>query len=97
VLEPAYVPAFDLATEVIVAHAHRSEEFSEEERFQPERLVRNIAARKVSARYVPDVDEIVRIVAAEALAGDVVVVMSNGGFGGIHSKLLTALRGRHHG
>jgi UDP-N-acetylmuramate: L-alanyl-gamma-D-glutamyl-meso-diaminopimelate ligase len=37
------------------------------------------------------VDDIVRAVAAEAGTGDLVVLMSNGGFGGIHQKLLRAL------
>jgi UDP-N-acetylmuramate: L-alanyl-gamma-D-glutamyl-meso-diaminopimelate ligase len=37
------------------------------------------------------VDDIVRSVASESRAGDVVVLMSNGGFGGIHGKLLQAL------
>ena len=41
--------------------------------------------------HVGEVDTIVRTIAAEAREGDVVVVMSNGGFGGIHEKLLTAL------
>lgn len=39
----------------------------------------------------PDVAGLVRHVAAQALPGDVVVVMSNGGFGGIHTRLLDAL------
>ena len=43
------------------------------------------------ARYVPDVDGIVELLASEVRDGDIVVVMSNGGFGGIHAKLLAAL------
>jgi UDP-N-acetylmuramate: L-alanyl-gamma-D-glutamyl-meso-diaminopimelate ligase len=45
----------------------------------------------VAARHLPDVDGIVESVSAEARAGDLVVIMSNGGFGGIHGKLLKAL------
>jgi UDP-N-acetylmuramate: L-alanyl-gamma-D-glutamyl-meso-diaminopimelate ligase len=37
------------------------------------------------------VDDIVQTVASEAASGDLVVLMSNGGFGGIHQKLLQAL------
>ena len=40
------------------------------------------------------VDELVKGLAAEAREGDHVLVMSNGGFGGLHGKLLTALRAR---
>lgn len=94
VLEPQYVSAFDQADEVLLAHAHRSEEFPLEERFLPERLAANIRARGVRARYLPAVEEIVACVASEARPGDVVVLMSNGGFGGIVNKLTAALRAR---
>jgi UDP-N-acetylmuramate: L-alanyl-gamma-D-glutamyl-meso-diaminopimelate ligase len=43
------------------------------------------------------VDDIVSLLAAELRGGDHVVVLSNGGFGGIHEKLLAALRGRAQG
>jgi UDP-N-acetylmuramate: L-alanyl-gamma-D-glutamyl-meso-diaminopimelate ligase len=43
------------------------------------------------ARTLPDVDTIVATVAAEARPGDDVLVMSNGGFGGIHGRLIEAL------
>jgi UDP-N-acetylmuramate: L-alanyl-gamma-D-glutamyl-meso-diaminopimelate ligase len=45
-----------------------------------------------SARLFDDIAEIVKHVAAEARPGDHVLVMSNGGFGGIHQKILEALR-----
>ena len=43
------------------------------------------------ARWTQDLDALVREVAAEARPGDHVLVMSNGGFGGVHGKLLAAL------
>lgn len=43
------------------------------------------------AQHLQDIDNTVSAVVAEARPGDVIVVMSNGGFGGIHEKLLTAL------
>ena len=46
------------------------------------------------ARYIPTVPEIVREIAEESREGDLVVIMSNGGFDGIHEKLLAALRSR---
>jgi UDP-N-acetylmuramate: L-alanyl-gamma-D-glutamyl-meso-diaminopimelate ligase len=51
-----------------------------------------VAQSRVPASVVADIDELVRQVAGEARAGDQVVIMSNGGFGGIHQKLLTRLR-----
>jgi UDP-N-acetylmuramate: L-alanyl-gamma-D-glutamyl-meso-diaminopimelate ligase len=44
------------------------------------------------ARCLEDLDGLVRAIAAEARSGDHVLVMSNGGFGGIHAKLLAALK-----
>lgn len=43
------------------------------------------------AQHMQDINDTVTAVVAEAQAGDVILVMSNGGFGGIHEKLLTAL------
>jgi UDP-N-acetylmuramate: L-alanyl-gamma-D-glutamyl-meso-diaminopimelate ligase len=43
------------------------------------------------ARSFDDLDRLVAAVAADAREGDQVLVMSNGGFGGVHGKLLTAL------
>ena len=43
------------------------------------------------ATVLSDVDELVATLAADARKGDHVVIMSNGGFGGIHAKLLKAL------
>ena len=53
-----------------------------------------VAALAERARFSDTVDGIVAGVAAEVRAGDHVIVMSNGGFGGLHGKLLTALRAR---
>jgi UDP-N-acetylmuramate: L-alanyl-gamma-D-glutamyl-meso-diaminopimelate ligase len=39
-----------------------------------------------------DLDQMTRAIVAESRPGDAIVVMSNGGFGGIHQKLLDALR-----
>ena len=56
-----------------------------------EQLIGDLTTRRRSARTLPSVDAIVEAVARDAAPGDLVVVMSNGGFGGIHGKLLAAL------
>jgi UDP-N-acetylmuramate: L-alanyl-gamma-D-glutamyl-meso-diaminopimelate ligase len=76
--------------ETIVAPVFRST-LPENERLSVDQLVRDIARSGGRARTLPGVDEIVATIAAEARPGDLVVVMSNGGFGGIHDKLLAAL------
>jgi UDP-N-acetylmuramate: L-alanyl-gamma-D-glutamyl-meso-diaminopimelate ligase len=67
------------------------EKFAEEERLDPEQLVRDIAAGGGQGVYLPTVEEIAGHVAAEAEAGDVVAILSNGGFGGLHGILLERL------
>ncbi len=63
----------------------------EDQRLSAERLVEDLKTAGKDARYIPAVDDIVGIVAKEAKSGDLVVVMSNGGFEDIHSRLLAAI------
>jgi UDP-N-acetylmuramate: L-alanyl-gamma-D-glutamyl-meso-diaminopimelate ligase len=79
------------ADEVILAAVFRSM-LPDDERLDLEQLVRDLRGSRAHARLIPKVDDIVRVVADEARDGDLVVVMSNGGFDGIHDKLLQALR-----
>jgi UDP-N-acetylmuramate: L-alanyl-gamma-D-glutamyl-meso-diaminopimelate ligase len=58
------------------------------------KLIENIASQDKPAFAITDVDEIVQSLRAELHAGDVVAIMSNGGFGGIHEKLLKVLQAR---
>jgi UDP-N-acetylmuramate: L-alanyl-gamma-D-glutamyl-meso-diaminopimelate ligase len=64
---------------------------SPEQRLDPERLIRDLQTSGKAAAYLPDADAIVRRLAMQAQGGDVVCVFSNGGFGGIHEKLLAAM------
>jgi UDP-N-acetylmuramate: L-alanyl-gamma-D-glutamyl-meso-diaminopimelate ligase len=89
-----YAAAFDAADEVIIAGVHNAQALSAGERLHADEVARTIAARGRRARHIASVDDIVQTVAAEAPRGAVVLVMSNGGFGGIHEKLLAALRAR---
>jgi UDP-N-acetylmuramate: L-alanyl-gamma-D-glutamyl-meso-diaminopimelate ligase len=66
----------------------------EGERLSAEDIVEELNNAGVDARYIPAVDDIVRTVARDGRDGDLVVVMSNGGFDNIHQKLLSALDAR---
>ena len=90
VFQDDFARAFAAADEVVVSAVFRSS-LPEEERLSAEQLVSDLQARGQRARTIPEVDDIVRTIAAEHRDGDVVVLMSNGGFGGIHRKLLRAL------
>jgi UDP-N-acetylmuramate: L-alanyl-gamma-D-glutamyl-meso-diaminopimelate ligase len=83
--------AFADANAVVVAQVARLELLKPEERLDPERLMQDLKAAGKEATYLPDADAIVNHVAKNAQAGEVVIVFSNGGFGGIHGKLLERL------
>jgi UDP-N-acetylmuramate: L-alanyl-gamma-D-glutamyl-meso-diaminopimelate ligase len=90
VFQDDFARAFGEADDVIIAGVFRSS-LPESERLSTEQLVSDLTARGQRARHIETVDQIVTTIAAEHRPGDVVVLMSNGGFGGIHQKLLRAL------
>ena len=77
----------------MIAEVFRSN-LPEQERLSGEQLVGDLRKMGKKARYIPAVDDIVATVAREKRNGDLVVIMSNGGFGGIHQKLVDALSAR---
>lgn len=83
--------ALALADQAVVAEIPDLHKIPEGQRLDPDKLAADIARHGGHGRYVHTVDEIVGLVAAEAQPGDVIAVLSNGGFGGIHHKLLEAL------
>jgi UDP-N-acetylmuramate: L-alanyl-gamma-D-glutamyl-meso-diaminopimelate ligase len=93
IFQDDFARAFTRADEVVLAPVFRSS-LAEQERLSETTLVDDLTRQNVRARHLPSVDAIVDAVAAEARDGDLVVVMSNGGFGGIHRKLLAALAAR---
>ena len=67
---------------------------AEDRRLSPEALVADLVAQGRDARAAASTADIVDTVGREARSGDLLVVMSNGGFDGVHDKLLDVLRGR---
>jgi len=84
--------AFADADAVVISEIARLEQIAPEERLNPEKLMQDLKASGKNAAYLPDVDSIVAHVAKNVQGGDVVCVFSNGGFGGIHTKLLARLK-----
>jgi UDP-N-acetylmuramate: L-alanyl-gamma-D-glutamyl-meso-diaminopimelate ligase len=80
------------ADEVVVANVFKSESIPEKERMDVAALAAEVQKQGRRARIVPDADEIVQIVAPEMRPGDVVAILSNGGFGGIYEKLPQRLK-----
>jgi UDP-N-acetylmuramate: L-alanyl-gamma-D-glutamyl-meso-diaminopimelate ligase len=94
IFQQEYALSFDPADRIVIAAVDHPERAPIGERFSSERLVADLRARGRRADGVPEVPAIVDLLAREAESGDVVVVMSNGPFGGIHERLLEALRKR---
>jgi UDP-N-acetylmuramate: L-alanyl-gamma-D-glutamyl-meso-diaminopimelate ligase len=86
--------SFRQADAVVVAQIARLELLKPEERLDPQLLMQDLQAAGKSAVYLPDADAIVRHLKGAAAGGDVICVFSNGGFGGIHEKLLATLGAR---
>jgi len=90
VFQDDFARAFSAADEVVLAAVFRSS-LPESERLDADQLVADVRARGQNARHIPEIPDIINTIVREHRAGDVVVLMSNGGFGGIHGKLLAAL------
>ncbi|HEY6122544.1 MAG TPA: cyanophycin synthetase, partial [Pyrinomonadaceae bacterium] len=87
-----YVGAFGPADYVIVSRVFDAQRAAEMGGvLDISELIKNISAQGKPAFAITDVDEIVRQLTRELSSGDVVAIMSNGAFGGIHEKLLAEL------
>jgi UDP-N-acetylmuramate: L-alanyl-gamma-D-glutamyl-meso-diaminopimelate ligase len=89
--QQSYQDAFAGADEVILAGLFHPERYTEQTAMNPHELVEGWRAAGKRAEYLSGAEEIVARLAPELTGGEVVLIMSNGGFGGIHEKLLAAL------
>jgi UDP-N-acetylmuramate: L-alanyl-gamma-D-glutamyl-meso-diaminopimelate ligase len=94
VFQDELVYAFAQADAVVVAQVARLELLTPAERLNPEKLMSDLKELGKEAAYLPDADAIVAHLAQHAQGGEVVVIFSNGGFGGIHTKLIDKFSGR---
>jgi UDP-N-acetylmuramate: L-alanyl-gamma-D-glutamyl-meso-diaminopimelate ligase len=90
IFQSEFARAFAAADRILLPAVFRSS-LPDDQRLSADQLVADLKAAGKDARYIPQVDDIVQTLAKEAKAGDLVVVMSNGGFDNIHQKILTAL------
>jgi UDP-N-acetylmuramate: L-alanyl-gamma-D-glutamyl-meso-diaminopimelate ligase len=93
VFQREYVQAFASADQVIIGGVFRKEtdQVAESDLFSPEQLVADLVARRISARTLADADTIKTVLLDEARSGDVILLMSNGSFGGLREKLTVTL------
>ena len=81
-----------LADEVIIAAIFKSDAIPEAERLDLDAVAAQIHSSGRRAQVIADADSIVASAAPQMRAGDVVAILSNGGFGGIYEKLPQRLR-----
>jgi UDP-N-acetylmuramate: L-alanyl-gamma-D-glutamyl-meso-diaminopimelate ligase len=91
--QDAYLRAFGGAASVVLAGLFHPERYAAGSAMDPHALIAALRDQGKRAAYIPQVDDIVAYLDERLQGGEVVLVMSNGGFGGIHGKLLDALRG----
>lgn len=95
VFQKDYAISFDGADEILIAPVDHPERAPEGHRFSVEKLIEDLRMRGLSASFFPEgVEAIVADLARRLRRGDTVLIMSNGGFGGIHDRLLATLSAR---
>jgi UDP-N-acetylmuramate: L-alanyl-gamma-D-glutamyl-meso-diaminopimelate ligase len=94
VFESELVESLSLADRVVLAGVFKMESIPAEERLHPEAVVEALQAKGRDAVLLQNADSIVEKIAPELRAGDVVAILSNGGFDGIYEKLPQRLRQR---
>jgi UDP-N-acetylmuramate: L-alanyl-gamma-D-glutamyl-meso-diaminopimelate ligase len=91
IFEGALIDSLALADLVVIAGVFKSESIPIAERLVPEHVVCALKDRGIPAAVYQDADAIVAALAPEVRSGDVVAILSNGGFGGIYQKLPRAI------
>ena len=92
VLADELVASLRLADRVVLAGVYQQERIPEAERLDPEKIVRALNDAGTPAELHPNADSIVAALAPQLAPGDVVAILSNGGFDGIYLKLPARLR-----
>jgi UDP-N-acetylmuramate: L-alanyl-gamma-D-glutamyl-meso-diaminopimelate ligase len=91
VFQPVYPQSFDGADVICIRRPSMLEKIPEGERFSSEDLVAELQRQGKTAGFFPDTEGIIDFVVHNGRSGDVVLIMSNGGFDNIHERLLAAL------
>ena len=94
VFQDALPSALALGDRVLLGSVHRAGQLSDEQRLDPEAVAAAVRQLGKDARVLPGADAIADLLAAEARAGDLLLVMSNGNFDGLCEKLLKKLAAR---
>jgi len=91
IFQQDYARVFDPADLICIRQPPLLKKIPESRRFSSRRLADDLRRRGKDAHYFPDTDAIVDFLVSAARAGDLILVMSNGGFDNIHQRLLDNL------
>jgi UDP-N-acetylmuramate: L-alanyl-gamma-D-glutamyl-meso-diaminopimelate ligase len=91
IFQDIYPNSFDEADLICIRQPPMLEKIPPAERFSSEKLVIDLKAKGKSAYFFPDTDSIIPFLISEASSGDLILIMSNGGFDNIHERLLERL------
>lgn len=94
VFQDVYAECFDEADLVLVKEPEPLVNLAAGERFSSAELVAALVEKKIDAHCFPSTDEIINFLLVHSSQGDVVAILSNGGFDNIHSLLLAELKGK---
>ena len=91
IFQERYARAFDSADKIIVRAVPDPEKAPEGDRFSSEKLVNDLKAQGKDAVFLPDAQAILKELLQTSRPGDVIAILSNGDFEGLHNRLLEAL------
>jgi UDP-N-acetylmuramate: L-alanyl-gamma-D-glutamyl-meso-diaminopimelate ligase len=91
IFQDVYPACFDGADLICIRKPPLLKKIPEGRRFSSEQLVQDLTQRGKDARYFENTDLIIAFIKENAVSGDVILIMSNGGFDNIHERLLESL------
>jgi UDP-N-acetylmuramate: L-alanyl-gamma-D-glutamyl-meso-diaminopimelate ligase len=95
VFEHELAQSLAIADQVVIAAIFKSEAIPQDERLHPQSVIAELQHAGIPAQLLSSADDIVEAIAPKLNQGDVVAILSNGGFGGIYEKLPARLKQLH--
>ena len=91
IFQTEYLQSFEMADLICIRHPPLLKKIPSGQRFSSRQLVDDLKRQGKKATYFPDTDAIIDFLVTEARSGDLILIMSNGGFDNIHQRLLDKL------
>ncbi|MCB0355363.1 MAG: UDP-N-acetylmuramate:L-alanyl-gamma-D-glutamyl-meso-diaminopimelate ligase, partial [Bdellovibrionales bacterium] len=92
VFEQEYINAFSLADLIFLPQAFDQNKIPEAQRFSSERVIKTLQQQNKQAFYCENVTETLSVLQQHVKSGDVILIMSNGAFGGIYESIKNLIK-----